>query len=130
MEVRDCEMIRKFLLGHREDKRWSLLGQSFGGFCCITYLSFAYVARNSSNGSPESLREVYITGGLAPMLSQPDEVYIRLFRTLRPRHHSLQKKSWSATAHTTPSTPTTQIASAPSSPTYNPTPLVPPTAGL
>ena len=43
VKVRDCEAIRAILLAHREDKRWSILGQSFGGFCCITYLSFAYV---------------------------------------------------------------------------------------
>ena len=42
MEVRDCETIRSALLAHRDDKRWSILGQSFGGFCAITYLSFAY----------------------------------------------------------------------------------------
>ena len=37
--------------------------------------------------SPNSLREVYITGGLAPMVSSPDEVYMRLFRTLHELHH-------------------------------------------
>jgi pimeloyl-ACP methyl ester carboxylesterase len=42
--VRDCETIRASLLGLREDKRWSILGQSFGGFCSITYLSFAYAS--------------------------------------------------------------------------------------
>ena len=42
-KVRDCETIREALLAHREDKRWSILGQSFGGFCAITYLSFAYI---------------------------------------------------------------------------------------
>ena len=40
--VRDCEAIRAALTAHREDKRWSVLGQSFGGFASITYLSFAY----------------------------------------------------------------------------------------
>ena len=40
--MRDCEAIRSALLAHRDDKRWSILGQSFGGFCSITYLSFAY----------------------------------------------------------------------------------------
>jgi alpha/beta hydrolase fold len=41
--VRDCEAIRVMMLGHRQDQRWSILGQSFGGFCAITYLSFAYL---------------------------------------------------------------------------------------
>lgn len=80
--VRDCEAIRAALLAHRDDKRWSILGQSFGGFCSITYLSFAYVSLYVAiNISPSSLREVYITGGLAPMINSPDEVYVRLFRT-------------------------------------------------
>lgn len=39
--VRDCEAIRKFLtLEYPEDQRaWSIIGQSFGGFCAATYLS-------------------------------------------------------------------------------------------
>lgn len=39
--VRDCEAIRKCLTeDYPEDKRkWSVIGQSFGGFCAVTYLS-------------------------------------------------------------------------------------------
>jgi pimeloyl-ACP methyl ester carboxylesterase len=51
--VRDAEWIRQEL----GVDRWSVLGQSFGGFTSMTYLSFA----------PEGLREVFITGGLAPI---------------------------------------------------------------
>jgi pimeloyl-ACP methyl ester carboxylesterase len=36
--VADCELIRHRLIG---DGRFSVLGQSFGGFCAMTYLSFA-----------------------------------------------------------------------------------------
>jgi pimeloyl-ACP methyl ester carboxylesterase len=61
--VRDCEAIRRTLLG--EDGRWSVLGQSFGGFCAVTYLSFA----------PEGLREVMITGGLPGLRSGAEDVY-------------------------------------------------------
>jgi pimeloyl-ACP methyl ester carboxylesterase len=62
--VRDAEIIRKTLLGR--DERWSILGQSYGGFCSTTYLSLA----------PEGLREVYITGGLPPIhLRDADQVY-------------------------------------------------------
>jgi pimeloyl-ACP methyl ester carboxylesterase len=62
--VRDAEIIRKTLLG--PDERWSILGQSYGGFCSTTYLSLA----------PEGLREAYITGGLPPVhLNEPDGVY-------------------------------------------------------
>ena len=60
--VRDAESIRKILIG---DQPWSILGQSFGGFCAINYLSAA----------PEGLKEVLITGGI-PSLSRPtDDVY-------------------------------------------------------
>ncbi|MYS21546.1 alpha/beta hydrolase fold [Streptomyces sp. DvalAA-14] len=61
--VRDCETIRRRLLG--EDERWSVLGQSFGGFCALTYLSFA----------SDGLREVLITGGLPGLRSSAEDVY-------------------------------------------------------
>lgn len=66
--VRDCEAIRKTLLGHKEDpedQKWSILGQSFGGFCALNYLSFF----------PQGLKEVFLTGGLAPLVDRPDSVY-------------------------------------------------------
>jgi pimeloyl-ACP methyl ester carboxylesterase len=59
--VRDCELVRQEL----GVDRWSLLGQSFGGFTAMTYLSLA----------PEGLREVLITGGLSPIGRPPDEIY-------------------------------------------------------
>jgi pimeloyl-ACP methyl ester carboxylesterase len=59
--VRDSELIRREL----EVDRWSILGQSFGGFCTLTYLSIA----------PEGLREAFLTGGLSPIGRPPDEVY-------------------------------------------------------
>ena len=37
--VLDCELIRRDLCG--PDGQWTVLGQSFGGFCAVTYLSFA-----------------------------------------------------------------------------------------
>ncbi|MEU8301674.1 alpha/beta fold hydrolase [Micromonospora sp. NPDC048909] len=61
--VRDCELIRRELLG--EDVRWSLLGQSYGGFCTLTYLSYA----------PEGVREAFVTGGLPGPRSTAQEVY-------------------------------------------------------
>lgn len=60
--VRDCELIRKELIG---TEKWSTLGQSYGGFCTLTYLSIA----------PEGLRESIITGGLAPINQTADDVY-------------------------------------------------------
>jgi pimeloyl-ACP methyl ester carboxylesterase len=61
--VRDAESIRRDLLG--DGGRWSVLGQSFGGFCVTTYLSFA----------PEGLREAVITGGLPPLVAGAEKVY-------------------------------------------------------
>ena len=68
--VADCEAIRKALGA----KKFTLLGQSFGGFCSCTYLSF----------HAEALKEVLITGGLAPLpaLRCPqavDAVYAALY---------------------------------------------------
>ncbi|MFJ9951990.1 alpha/beta fold hydrolase [Kitasatospora sp. NPDC091207] len=61
--VRDAESIRRRLLG--DDRRWSVLGQSFGGFCLLSYLSIA----------PEGLHEAFVTGGLAGLRSSADDVY-------------------------------------------------------
>ena len=61
--VRDGEVIRRQFLG--DNSQWSLLGQSYGGFCSITYLSLF----------PEALREVYNTGGLPPLSDHPDVYY-------------------------------------------------------
>ncbi len=61
--VADCELIRRQLLG--PDAKWSVLGQSFGGFCTLTYLSFA----------PHGLREAFVTGGLPGLRSSAQDVY-------------------------------------------------------
>ena len=38
----DAEIIRSMLVpGTNHDGRCTILGQSFGGFCCVTYLSNA-----------------------------------------------------------------------------------------
>jgi pimeloyl-ACP methyl ester carboxylesterase len=60
--VADAEMIRRQLTG---GEAWSVLGQSFGGFCTVTYLSFA----------PEGIREAFITGGLPGLTATADVVY-------------------------------------------------------
>lgn len=43
--VRDCEAIRNILTNDypADQRQWSILGQSFGGFCAVTYLSKLYV---------------------------------------------------------------------------------------
>lgn len=60
--VRDCEFIRKSL---NHGKKWSVIGQSYGGFCITTYLSF----------HPEGLEAAILTGGFAPLVDDPDDVY-------------------------------------------------------
>ncbi|CAA7260406.1 unnamed protein product [Cyclocybe aegerita] len=83
--VRDCEFIRNELLGHKEspeDRKWSLMGQSFGGFCIITYLSFFSAG----------LKEVFMTGGLAPLVDQPDAVYEALAKRVIKRNEVYYKK--------------------------------------
>ncbi|KAL9626529.1 MAG: hypothetical protein Q9204_007234, partial [Flavoplaca sp. TL-2023a] len=39
--VEDCEAIRRNLTAEQpeENRKWSIIGQSFGGFCCLNYLS-------------------------------------------------------------------------------------------
>jgi pimeloyl-ACP methyl ester carboxylesterase len=59
--VEDAELIRNDL----GLERWSVLGQSFGGFCALRYLSSA----------PGALAEAFLTGGLPPVGRHPDEVY-------------------------------------------------------
>ena len=44
--------------------KWTVLGQSFGGFCLLTYLST----------HPEALKAGLFTGGLPPVGRTPDEV--------------------------------------------------------
>lgn len=61
--VADAEVLRRHLAG--DTTRWSVLGQSFGGFCALTYLSTA----------PHGLAEVLITGGLPALDGGPDPVY-------------------------------------------------------
>ncbi len=69
--VRDAEWIRRAL----GVERWSVLGQSFGGFCGLTYLSFA----------PDGLREVLITGGVPPLEHGPDEFYALTYALIAAR---------------------------------------------
>ncbi|PKF49411.1 alpha/beta fold hydrolase [Enterovibrio nigricans] len=59
--VRDAEAIRDRL----GIDKWSILGQSFGGFCALTYLSFF----------ADSLERVFITGGIPSLTRHTDDVY-------------------------------------------------------
>jgi pimeloyl-ACP methyl ester carboxylesterase len=60
--VRDCELVRREVTGGAP---WTVLGQSFGGFCTVNYLSTA----------PEGLTAALITGGLPSLDAHADDVY-------------------------------------------------------
>jgi hypothetical protein len=86
--VRDAEYIREALMYQRlEDSEsdgaidlprpWGCsLGQSYGGFCHMTYLSKV----------EHPPKVMLFTGGIAPMLSKVDEVYGVLWNRVRERN--------------------------------------------
>ena len=82
--VKDCEAIRKSLTeGYPEQlKKWSVFGQSFGGFCVLTYLS----------KFPQGLRECFTSGGLAPVGKSPDQVYEATYRKVIERNKAYYDK--------------------------------------
>ncbi|TFK45074.1 alpha/beta-hydrolase [Crucibulum laeve] len=83
--VNDCEAIRKILLGNRKDpeeRKWTLVGQSFGGFCAINYLSF----------HSQGVKEVFLTGGLAPLVNSPDLVYEAIVPRVAKRNEVYYQK--------------------------------------
>jgi pimeloyl-ACP methyl ester carboxylesterase len=72
--VRDADRLRAVLYGAGTD--WYVFGQSFGGFCSLTYLSLL----------PEHIRGVIITGGFAPVLHETEEICTRLFNHVATRN--------------------------------------------
>ena len=78
--VRDAETIRTELLG--EDGQWSVLGQSFGGFCVTRYLSAA----------PEGLRAAIITGGLPPLERPAEDVYRATYRRVLEKNERYYRR--------------------------------------
>ncbi|WP_091418761.1 alpha/beta fold hydrolase [Arthrobacter sp. OV608] len=70
--VADAELIRAAL----GSPPWTVYGQSYGGFCALTYLSFA----------PEGLQQALITGGLAPLAGPADDVYRATFKRVAARN--------------------------------------------
>jgi pimeloyl-ACP methyl ester carboxylesterase len=76
--VRDAELIR----GALGIERWSVLGQSFGGFCVTRYLS----------ASPEGLAEAFLTGGLPPLEAHPDDIYRATYRRMLERNRAYYER--------------------------------------
>ncbi|ENP8341625.1 alpha/beta fold hydrolase [Vibrio harveyi] len=64
--VRDAEFIREQF----GVEKWAILGQSFGGFCSLTYLSLF----------PNRLLQSYITGGVPSVSRHADDVYHATFK--------------------------------------------------
>ncbi|MEA3438842.1 MAG: alpha/beta fold hydrolase [Chloroflexota bacterium] len=74
--VQDTEHIRQQLLG--PDQPWSVLGQSYGGFCVVHYLSSV----------PAGLRKAIITGGLPPLTAHPDEIYRHTYQRVLEKNQA------------------------------------------
>lgn len=75
-EIRDA-LLLPFDLGEEEKPRpWGAsLGQSFGGFCSMTYLSLI----------EHPPTKMLLTGGIAPMLTSIDDVYASLAERVKER---------------------------------------------
>jgi pimeloyl-ACP methyl ester carboxylesterase len=71
--VQDAEAIRAQLIG---DTPWTILGQSYGGFCAMRYLSAA----------PQGLRHVLITGGIPSLWRPTDDVYRATYRRVADKN--------------------------------------------
>lgn len=81
--VKDAESIKDALLLPFEDETQTVprpwgaaLGQSFGGFCMMSYLSLI----------PNPPKICLLTGGIAPMLTNIDEVYSALRGRVKERN--------------------------------------------
>ncbi|MFD0278130.1 alpha/beta fold hydrolase [Kitasatospora sp. NPDC127111] len=70
--VADAELIRRRLCG---DEPWETLGQSYGGFLTLSYLSTA----------PDGLRACYVTGGLPGLDATADDVYAATYPRVRDK---------------------------------------------
>jgi len=76
--VRDAEALRE----HLGAPSWSTLGQSFGGFTTLAYLST----------DAASLDRVFITGGLSAVGRPPGEVYAATFSKMRTANEAYYRR--------------------------------------
>ncbi|TVY44549.1 Proline iminopeptidase, partial [Lachnellula occidentalis] len=82
--VRDCEAIRPILTEGYPSllKKWTIWGQSFGGYCALTYLSFY----------PEGLLEVFISAGVPPIDGTAETVYTATYPRMIKRNQIYYEK--------------------------------------
>lgn len=76
--VRDCEFIRESI---NEGRPWTIVGQSYGGFCSVTYLSLA----------PAGLCGAIIFGGLPPLRNNPDDVYRACYKQVIAKNEAFYR---------------------------------------
>ncbi|WJX77487.1 hypothetical protein P8452_60791 [Trifolium repens] len=80
--VNDAEFIRVRLVPNAGP--WTILGQSYGGFCAVTYLSFA----------PQGLTQALLTGGIPPIGHgcTADSVYRTCFEQIMHQNEKYYKR--------------------------------------
>lgn len=76
--VADCELIRQEFGA----EKWSLLGQSYGGWCITRYLSAA----------PESIKEAFYFGGLPSVTADAGTVYRHTYPRVAERNRRYYKR--------------------------------------
>ncbi|MFM2644178.1 alpha/beta fold hydrolase [Vibrio chagasii] len=72
--VRDAEAIREQF----GVNQWSTIGQSFGGFCTLSYLSLF----------PKSLQRCYVTGGIPSIEREADDVYRATYKRVEDKNRA------------------------------------------
>lgn len=77
--VRDAEHLRSTVFGGR---RWATIGQSYGGWLTLTYLSMA----------PEALTACLVTGGLASLHPSAAEVYRRTYPRALAKNREFERR--------------------------------------
>ncbi|WP_421742512.1 alpha/beta fold hydrolase [Cellulomonas sp.] len=76
--VEDAEHLRRTVF---EGRQWATLGQSYGGFLTLTYLS----------RHPGALTRCFVTGGLPPATATAEEVYAHTYRRQAARNRELAR---------------------------------------
>jgi pimeloyl-ACP methyl ester carboxylesterase len=77
--VADAEHVRRTVYG---GARWATLGQSYGGFLTLAYLSTA----------PEALTACYVTGGLIGIDADAETVYRRTYPRMERRNAEFARR--------------------------------------